>query len=107
MESWPAQHSIWRTKIQMKWPEEICGLYRDTARDLGRAFGTTLALDNKFTAWEALPIWPMLISEEYMDLLRTLQPSALILLDHYSSYLEDWKATGTLKAGLQVYVLLF
>ena len=68
---------------EIAWPEEVCKIYRDAAVELGWAFAYTNALGDGFTTWDALRIWPMRISVDYMNLLGTWHPSALILLAHY------------------------
>jgi hypothetical protein len=70
------------------WPEDVCRLYSDTAVELGQAFSCTRALDEKFTTWDALRLWPMLISIEYMNLLGNWHSGALILLAHYCILLQ-------------------
>ena len=70
------------------WSQEVCRLYSDTAVELGRAFSCTRALGEKFTTWDALRIWPMLISVGYMNLLSSCHPGALILLAHYCILLQ-------------------
>jgi hypothetical protein len=70
------------------WPEEVCRVYSETAIALGRAFSCTRALGGKLTTWDALRIWPMLISVEFIELLREWHPGALILLAHYCILLK-------------------
>jgi hypothetical protein len=70
------------------WPEDVCRLYFETAVELAKAFSYTRALGERFTTWDALRLWPMLISVEYMNLLSSWHPGALILLAHYCILLQ-------------------
>ena len=83
------------------WPEDICSLYTDTAVELGRAFMCTDTLDEKLTTWDALRLWPMLISVEYMNLLNNRHPGALVLLSHFCIILQKldshWYIEGRAK----------
>lgn len=85
------QHSIVDSLLSMiplhdsqdAWPEYICQIYREAADVLGWAFSCTGRTDAVFTAWDALRIWPMEVSVEYITLLSNQHPAALILLAHY------------------------
>jgi hypothetical protein len=70
------------------WSDEICRLYSETTVELGQAFSCTRSLGEKFTTWDALRIWPMLISVEFLQLLSAWHPGALILLAHYCILLK-------------------
>jgi hypothetical protein len=70
------------------WTEEECKIYRDAAVELELAFSCTRALGQTFTTWDALRIWPIRISVDYMNLLGTRHPGALILLAHYCILLQ-------------------
>lgn len=70
------------------WPQDVCDIYRDAALDLGLAFSCTRDLSDGFTAWDAVRLWPMRISVEYLDLLRQQHPGALILVAHYCILLQ-------------------
>lgn len=91
------------------WSDEECCLYRDAAIALGRAFSYTDELGAKFSTWDALRIWPMLISLEYMRLLKKGHPGALILLAHYCVLLKnveshwyfEWRTTMMMSAILR------
>ncbi|KAE8448284.1 hypothetical protein EG329_009715 [Mollisiaceae sp. DMI_Dod_QoI] len=95
------------SKTEDAWSEDENKVYTDTAILLGRAF-TNRALDIAFTTWDALRIWPMCISKEYMEMLRNQHPGALILLAHYCVLLKniegnwyfDGRATGLLRSVL-------
>jgi len=73
---------------QEAWPKGIRTVYHDAAVELAWAFSCMRALDESFTTWDALRIWPMRISGEYMDLLSIWHPGALILLAHYCILLQ-------------------
>lgn len=79
-------------KSQHAWPPEVCRLYSDTAVELGRAFACTRMMGEKLTTWDALRIWPILISVEFMKLLGNWHPGALILLAHYCILLKKMEA---------------
>jgi hypothetical protein len=68
---------------KMGWPENACRILNDAAVELAWAFSCMRVLGEGFTAWDALRIWPMRISVEYMNLLSSWHPGALILLAHY------------------------
>lgn len=70
------------------WPEDICYHYREAAKDLAVTFAFSESTPDRFTTWDALRVWPMRISEEFMTLLKRHHPSALILLAHYSLLLQ-------------------
>ena len=74
---------------QNAWSEDECQNYRHAAIELGRAFSHTRALGQSFTSWEALRIWPMRVSAEYMGMLGSWHPGALILLAHYCIILKQ------------------
>ncbi|KAG0649822.1 Orsellinic acid biosynthesis cluster [Hyphodiscus hymeniophilus] len=73
---------------QYAWSEEECRLYTDAAVELGEAFAYAQTLGEKLTTWDALRIWPLLISVEFMDVLHGWHPGALILLAHYCVLLK-------------------
>ncbi|OBT77053.1 hypothetical protein VF21_02900 [Pseudogymnoascus sp. 05NY08] len=70
------------------WSEDACKIYREAATELGVAFSCTQDLSAGFTAWDALRIWPMRISEAYLNLLSQQHPGALILVAHYCILLQ-------------------
>jgi hypothetical protein len=53
--------------------------------ELSRAFSNPRAArsNSLFTIWTAVYIWPVQVSQEYLDLLKDKDPVALILLAHY------------------------
>ncbi|KFY15027.1 hypothetical protein V491_05804 [Pseudogymnoascus sp. VKM F-3775] len=70
------------------WSEDVCKIYRDAASKLGEAFSCTQDPNAGFTAWDALRIWPMRISDAYLNLLSQQHPAALILVAHYCILLQ-------------------
>jgi hypothetical protein len=70
------------------WSEDVCEIYRNAATELGVAFSCTQDSSAGFTAWDALRIWPMRISEAYLNLLSQRHPGALILVAHYCILLQ-------------------
>ncbi|KFY02230.1 hypothetical protein O988_02303 [Pseudogymnoascus sp. VKM F-3808] len=70
------------------WSEDVCKIYRDAATELGVAFASTQDPNSGFAAWDALRIWPMRISDAYLNLLGQKHPGALILLAHYCILLQ-------------------
>ena len=80
------------------WPEEVNQVYRAAAIQLGHAFSCADAIGQTFTTWDVLRIWPLEISKEFLDLLGTRHPAALILLAHYCVLLhkveEHWYLEG-------------
>ncbi|KFZ10144.1 hypothetical protein V501_05329 [Pseudogymnoascus sp. VKM F-4519 (FW-2642)] len=70
------------------WSEDACEIYREAATELGVAFSCTQGPSAGFTTWDALRIWPMRISEAYLNLLSQLHPGALILVAHYCILLQ-------------------
>lgn len=69
--------------------EAIYQVYRDTAKQLARAFAAAEVLRAKgFTTWDAVRMWPMEISVAFIELLIQKQPVALGLLAHYCLLLE-------------------
>ncbi|KFY83763.1 hypothetical protein V500_09928 [Pseudogymnoascus sp. VKM F-4518 (FW-2643)] len=70
------------------WSEDVCQIYRDAATELGVAFSCTQDPSAGFTAWDALRIWPMRISDAYLNLLSQHHPGALILVAYYCILLQ-------------------
>ncbi len=68
--------------------------------ELSRAFSEAQAARSRsvFTMWTAIYIWPVQVSQGYLDLLRNSDPAALILLAHYCILLEPleshWYMSG-------------
>ena len=58
--------------------------------ELSRAFSKAQAARSRsvFTIWTAIYIWPVQVSQDYLDLLKNRDPAALILLAHYCILLE-------------------
>jgi hypothetical protein len=71
------------------WSERVREVYRDSATQLAWAFTAAQSLRGEdFTTWDAVRLWPMEISTEYIALLVQEHPAALILLAHYCLLLE-------------------
>ncbi|KFY35815.1 hypothetical protein V494_05574 [Pseudogymnoascus sp. VKM F-4513 (FW-928)] len=70
------------------WPQDVCKIYRDAATELGVAFSCTQDPGASYTAWDAIRIWPMRISDAYLNLLSQQHPAALILVAHYCILLK-------------------
>jgi hypothetical protein len=68
--------------------------------ELSRAFSKAHAARSHsvFTMWTALYIWPVQVSQDYLDLLKDRDPAALILLAHYCILLAQldshWYMSG-------------
>jgi hypothetical protein len=62
----------------------------DALLELSRAFSKAHSARSRsvFTMWTALYIWPVQVSQDYLDLLKDRDPAALILLAHYCILLE-------------------
>ncbi|KFY18830.1 hypothetical protein V493_08315 [Pseudogymnoascus sp. VKM F-4281 (FW-2241)] len=91
-EQWPPMDSLLSAVPSQgsedSWSEDICKIYRDAATELGVAFSCTQDPSAGFTAWDALRIWPMRISDAYLNLLSQQHPCALILVAHYCILLQ-------------------
>lgn len=81
------------------WNDDTRRVYREATVELGVAFSRTRTLGKSFTTWDALSVWPMRISVEYMNLLSAWHPGALVLLAHYCILLRRleiyWYFDGT------------
>lgn len=69
------------------WSETEVALYTDAATDLATAFAST-QLQDEFTTWDALRVWPMHLSVPFLSLLQKYHPGALVLLAHYCILLK-------------------
>lgn len=70
------------------WTGESTTLYATAAHALSAAFASTSVLGDSFTTWDALRVWPMRLSIEFLELLKGLHPGALVLLAHYCILLK-------------------
>ena len=70
------------------WSDEVRESYRTATIELGLAFSLTQDLGALFTTWDALRVWPMRISDDFINLLSSWHPGALILLAHYCILLK-------------------
>jgi hypothetical protein len=73
---------------QDEWPLSERETYTEAAGELARAFSCMDALESRITTWDAIRIWPMRKSYQYIVLLRAWHPGALILLAHYCLILD-------------------
>lgn len=82
-------------------------IYRGAFMGLCRAFSAAVDAQEKgvFTMWTAVHIWPAKISLEFLELLRSRKPAALLLLAYYCVLLgpleERWFAVGIRKRLLE------
>lgn len=68
------------------------------ARDLALALMAAFQLGNALTIWDAIRLWPLTLSLEFIDLVKAETPAALMLLSIYCLILERldslWFAMG-------------
>ncbi|KAG4430951.1 hypothetical protein IFR05_013559 [Cadophora sp. M221] len=76
------------TLNQTSWTEHEITTYINSARSLDLAFRYRSILGTKFTTWDALRVWPISISEEYLNLLASRHEGALVLLGSYCVLLK-------------------
>lgn len=74
-----------RTKA---WTEHEITIYISSARELDLAFRYRDVLGKAFSTWDALRVWPMAISEAYLDMLARKHEGALVLLGFYCVLLK-------------------
>jgi len=70
------------------WPEQECQMYRDAMLKLEYAYLAAEKLGADFSIWDALRVWPVVLSSEYFEFLRVLHPGALLVLAHYCHLLR-------------------
>ncbi|KAK0113819.1 hypothetical protein ONS95_014067 [Cadophora gregata] len=70
------------------WTEHEITTYISSARELDLAFRYREVLGTAFTTWDALRVWPMAISEAYLDMLARKHEGALVLLGFYCVLLK-------------------
>jgi hypothetical protein len=73
--------SIW--SVENGWSEDVRTVLQGAASELALAFACSASTPETFTTWDALRVWPMRISAEFIELLQALHPVALVLLAHY------------------------
>ena len=73
---------------EFSWPEEVCRIYHDAALELGYAFACAEILGTRFNTWDALRVWPMGLSIDYMHLLNNGHPGALVIFAHFCVLLK-------------------
>lgn len=74
------------------WTAETVAAYREAAIELARAFLCMNALGPAATFWDALRLWPLEVSDKYMELLRDRHPGALILMAHWCIMLNSTRS---------------
>lgn len=83
------------------WSVRECQIYRDAVHELGYAFICAEKLGKDFNTWDAVRVWPMLVSLNYFHLLQDSHPGALIALAHYCLLLHKldgrWYLQGRAK----------
>lgn len=72
------------------WSKDEVRIYGDAALLLARCFATMERQQNDswVTTWKILGLWPMRVASEFMTLLYSRHPGALILLAHYCIILK-------------------
>ena len=76
----------------VEWSQDACSTCRTAALSLEMAFGSADALNQEFTIWDAVRVWPMSVSAEYIQLINQEHPAALVLLAHYCLLLVRLKS---------------
>ncbi|KAJ9616882.1 hypothetical protein H2200_000602 [Cladophialophora chaetospira] len=90
----------------LAWSEDVYEVYQAAASELAFALA---CLDSghhdSFSTWDALRVWPMRLSDDFVRLLKQKHPAALILLAHYSTILRridsKWYLQGRAEALLR------
>ena len=74
-----------KNRFAQKVAEEYLSSLSGALVELSRAFSKAEAARSRsvFTMWTAVYIWPVQVSQEFLDLLKERDPAALILLAHY------------------------
>lgn len=70
------------------WTEHEITTYISSARELDLAFRYRDVLGKDFTTWDALRVWPIAISEAYLEMLARKHEGALVLLGFYCVLLK-------------------
>jgi hypothetical protein len=91
------------------WPEEVRVPYNDSALALARTFSFMNTLDQKITQLDVVRFWPIHNPVEFVDLLSSWHPGALILMAHYCIVLHrvgtrSWYLEGTAASMLSTIV---
>lgn len=74
------------------WSAADCNIYVDAAVTLARVFDLLILVADKLSAWDAVRMWPMLVSHDFMQFLDDGHPGALILLAHYCIFLKRFES---------------
>jgi hypothetical protein len=73
---------------EYSWSEEVCRIYHDATLELGYAFACAEAPGENFNTWDALRVWPMRLSIDYMHLLNSWHPGPLVIFAHFCVLLK-------------------
>lgn len=83
------------------WSEEVCRIYQEAAFLLGYAFACSQVLGENFDTWDAIRVWPMGLSTDFMHLLNRWHPGAMVVFAHYCILLNKlegkWYSQGRAK----------
>lgn len=96
-----------KTTLVAEMLQEQISAYSSALTILAKAFRCAQAAKDQgvLTLWTVVQIWPARIPLEYLDLLRTREPAALVLLAHYCVLLgpleESWYMNGFRKRLLE------
>lgn len=86
------------------WSAGEAQIFCDAVHLLGHAFICAKRLGRHFNTWDALRVWPVLLSVDYFQLLQDLHPGALIVLGYYCLLLHKldgkWYLEGRAKRVL-------
>ncbi|KAE8552412.1 hypothetical protein TMatcc_002457 [Talaromyces marneffei ATCC 18224] len=83
------------------WSKEEVRIYGDASLLLARCFATMEREPNDswVTTWKILGLWPMRVESEFMTLLYSRQPGALILLAYYCIILKKMERYWYFEGG--------
>lgn len=80
------------------WTDEECEVYSKAVQELGTGFAYANSLGSRLNTWVVLRVWPMVVSIDFLTMLRQEHPGALIALAHYCALLHrldgKWYAQG-------------
>ena len=71
-----------------RWPDEQKRCYSHAAADLSIALSGVYKLGETLTIWDAIRLWPLILSEDFIVQLKNLSPGALLLVACYTVALE-------------------
>ncbi|KAL3420152.1 hypothetical protein PVAG01_08651 [Phlyctema vagabunda] len=73
---------------EFAWSEKDCMTYFKAAIELGKAFSCVDDMATTMSTWDAMHMWPMRLTDDFMLLLKDWHPAALILMAHYCVLLK-------------------